>query len=117
VDSPVHREAIAVSLTMFYTQRGRTRKTFKTLDEANQYAGKVFRKTGVVLGISESKPRLTHIRDIRLFVNGGMAYPICRVTTPLNTDLSRMKTTGDSKEATCERCKARYKNWYPWAGR
>lgn len=61
------------------------------------------------------KPSKTHIRDIRLFNNGGVSVPVCKATAPL-LDLSSTawEFVQEPKDATCKTCKRRYPKRYPW---
>jgi len=52
-----------------------------------------------------------HKRSLRLYVNAGMRFPLCYYGDgPLDTDKSRLPTTGDETMVTCKRCLRIMKN-------
>jgi len=56
-----------------------------------------------------------HIRDVRLFNNAGISFPMCQANARLlDLDKSVWPTTGD-KEATCKNCIKAFKSRYVWA--
>ena len=59
--------------------------------------------------------KLIHIRDIRLFNNAGMSFPVCCADEELlDVDKARWKC-GPVKEATCKKCIKAHAEKYPWA--
>ena len=57
-----------------------------------------------------------HLRDIRLFTNAGMRFPVCAANAKrLDLDKSGWRTTTALTEATCQACKRVWPNRYPWA--
>ena len=58
--------------------------------------------------------RKTHIKDIRLANNAGIAFPVCQA----NVDLLDMDKTGwimaPADQATCQHCRRLYVKRYPW---
>lgn len=61
--------------------------------------------------------RIVHLRDIRLYNNVGMAFPVCKVTDrgECNAGSERFTLTGHYAEVTCTRCKVVAKRRYRWA--
>lgn len=56
-----------------------------------------------------------HIKDIRLFNNAGMSFPVCQAGAKLlDLDKTAWKT-GTEDEATCKRCMRAYAKRYGWA--
>ena len=56
----------------------------------------------------------THIRDIRLFNNAGMSFPVCQANAPL-LDLDKGHWPCARREqATCKHCQRAYTRLYPW---
>jgi hypothetical protein len=56
----------------------------------------------------------THIRDIRLFNNAGMPFPVCQANAPLlDVDKARWPYA-DKSVATCKHCQRLYPKRYPW---
>ena len=48
-----------------------------------------------------------HWRDLRLFVNAGVAFPVCHISKkkqPLDMDKSALVTSPDKDKVTCQRC-------------
>ena len=57
-----------------------------------------------------------HIRDVRLFSNSGLHFPVCKIGKgPLNLEWTKLPTTGIPLEATCKHCIKQYPKKYPWA--
>lgn len=51
------------------------------------------------------KEKVIHFRDYGLFINAGMEFPSCYVNDkPLDTDKSRLSTTGNKDLVTCKNC-------------
>lgn len=51
------------------------------------------------------KTKKIHMRNSRLFVNGGMCYPQCYShINLLDIEKSQLKTTGIKSKVTCKRC-------------
>jgi hypothetical protein len=62
-----------------------------------------------------SKPKV-HMRDIRLFNNAGMQFPVCQAGAALlDCDKGHWQITTNEAEVTCKLCPARYRKYYPWA--
>jgi hypothetical protein len=58
----------------------------------------------------------THLRDIRLRNNAGMAFPVCYAGAELlDVDKGHLPTTGEFADVTCEHCRVRGPKRYPWA--
>ena len=46
-----------------------------------------------------------HLRDMRLYINAGMAFPACKASAKLlDVDEGRLPTTNDHNQVTCKRC-------------
>jgi hypothetical protein len=59
-----------------------------------------------------------HFRDIRLFNNAGMSFPLCYADAELlDLDKARLPTSGREgiAEVTCKRCLRMYPKRYSWA--
>jgi len=55
------------------------------------------------------KPK-THIRDTRLYVNGGMSFPLCYAGAKLlDLDKGRLPMTNQKHDATCKNCQRIYR--------
>jgi hypothetical protein len=60
--------------------------------------------------------RKVHMRDIRLFNNAGMDFPVCFSTAKLlDLDKSRLPLTNEISKVTCKRCESMFRKHYPWA--
>lgn len=46
----------------------------------------------------------THKRDLRLFVNAGIAFPKCVKTILLDMRKTAWKTSGNTAEVNCKHC-------------
>jgi hypothetical protein len=58
----------------------------------------------------------THIRDLRLFNNAGISFPVCRASDEkLDLDKSSWPTVAHPKDSTCNNCKIAFRKRYPWA--
>lgn len=52
-----------------------------------------------------SRRHKVHLRDRRLFVNAGVRFPACYANSELlDTDKSKLQTTGTLSEVTCKNC-------------
>lgn len=61
------------------------------------------------------KKNKTHIRDIRLYNNAGISFPVCRAGAEmLDLDCTRYEMANPETAATCLRCPDAYKKRYPW---
>jgi len=50
--------------------------------------------------------QVKHYRDVRLFVNAGLRFPLCKASAELlDLDATRLQTVGHSAEVTCKRCR------------
>jgi hypothetical protein len=67
-----------------------------------------------------------HARDIGLFSNGGVRFPLCKTNPPrtqdnpngyLDMDWTRLRTSGDVADVTCKACLKKLARDYPWAMR
>lgn len=57
----------------------------------------------------------THIKDIRLYNNAGMSFPVCQASAKLlDTDKSAWKADR-ARKATCKHCMRAYAKRYRWA--
>jgi hypothetical protein len=46
-----------------------------------------------------------HKRDVRLYVNAGMAFPACKANAKLlDLDAARLRMAGAGETVTCKRC-------------
>ena len=63
-------------------------------------------------------PNKLHWRDIRLFNNAGIAFPVCYAGAEnLDTDKSGLPTTPDIDKVTCAHCLREAAKAYPWMTR
>jgi hypothetical protein len=59
-----------------------------------------------------------HIRDIRLFNNAGISFPVCQASVKLlDMDKTAWPTSNDHRDATCAHCKVAFQKRYEWANR
>jgi hypothetical protein len=59
------------------------------------------------------KPQL-HYRDVRLFANAGMAFPMCyAAAATLDVNKGRLPTTADREAVTCPKCLKRMRKGQP----
>jgi len=57
-----------------------------------------------------------HFRDIRLFSNAGIRFPMCYAGTRLlDLDKTHLSTTGVIDNVNCKHCLRLFKKRYPWA--
>ena len=58
-----------------------------------------------------------HIRDIRLFNNAGISFPVCQASVKmLDLDKTAWSCAKERKDATCAHCKVAFQKRYEWAG-
>ncbi len=57
----------------------------------------------------------THKKDLRLSVNAGMDYPVCKAGEALLDIEFREPVTNEHRDVTCEKCKGEWNRRYPWA--
>ena len=56
-----------------------------------------------------------HIRDIRLYNNAGIDFPVCRAQEKLlDMEVTRYPMAIDPRNATCKHCHRAYAQVYPW---
>ena len=56
-----------------------------------------------------------HFRDIRLFSNAGMAFPVCKANAKLLDTETRLTVTSDKTKVTCKNCVKAHNANYSWA--
>jgi len=60
----------------------------------------------------------THIRDIRLYNNAGISFPLCYAGAKfLDMDKTGLPMANREEAATCKKCQKRFPKRYPWAVR
>lgn len=64
----------------------------------------------------KTKELKTHLRDIRLYGNAGMSFPVCcRNAELLDLKKSMLPITAEYAKVTCRRCRVIGPKLYPWA--
>jgi hypothetical protein len=59
-----------------------------------------------------------HFRHTRLFINGGIRFPICYAYADvLDMNKTALKTTGDYEKITCKHCQRIYRERYDYKKR
>ncbi len=62
--------------------------------------------------------QIIHLRDLRLRNNAGMDFPTCYAGAALlDTDKSRLASSGDASKVTCKRCLTSKRNSTPLTSR
>jgi hypothetical protein len=65
---------------------------------------------------AQMKSKTVHLRDIRLYNNAGMRFPLCYANAKLlDLDKSCLPSTGEKDKVTCMNCILLAPKRYAWA--